>query len=184
MKRVERIAWRYAKSLVKLCEDYKYSYDDVKDDMKSLIELLGSKRKLMFLLKSPIVREDKKIEVFSKVFQLLNIIEGLQKFIKYLIVNHRENMLDDIYFSFSEMVDKKLGRARAKVKSVISLSGEEEAKIKQYLESALGKTIEIESSVDKDIIGGIWIQVGDVVFDGSVKGFLFRLKENLLNIGM
>jgi F-type H+-transporting ATPase subunit delta len=184
MKGMEKIAWRYAKALMKLCEDYKYSYDNIKDDMKSLIELLESKRELMVLLKSPIVREDKKIEVFSKVFQLLNILEGLQKFIKYLIVNHREDMLDDIYISFSEMVDEKLGRARAKVKSVVSLSGEEKAKIKQCLEKASGKTIEIESGIDKDIIGGIWIQVGDVVFDGSVKGFLFRLREKLLNIGM
>ena len=110
--------------------------------------------------------------------------EGLQKFVEYLIINRRGDILENIYFSFSEMVDKKLGRAKAKVKSVVSLSIREEGEIKQFLEKALGKTIEIEGDIDKDIIGGLWIQVRDIIFDGSVRGFLSHLKKKVINMEM
>jgi len=182
MRKAGGIARRYAKSLMKLCEDYKYNYDDILSSMKNLLEVLKTDVKLMSLLKSPIVAKKEKISIFSKVFQILKIPEVLQKFLRYLIINRRENILEDIYLSFSETVDEKLGRAKAKVKSVVPLSAEEEERIKQILEKALNKKIKIENDIDKDIVGGLWIQVGDVVFDGSVRGFLSRLKKKLITM--
>jgi F-type H+-transporting ATPase subunit delta len=184
MRGTGKIARRYAKSLMKLCENYRYNYDDAGNSIENLIEILKANEELMSALKSPIVTKEKKIDIFSKVFQVLEMSEGLQKFVEYLIANRREDILENIYFSFSEMVDKKLGRAKAKVKSVVSLSTKEEKEIKQFLEKALGKTIEIESDIDKDIIGGLWIQVGDIIFDGSVRGFLSHLKEKVINMEM
>ncbi len=184
MRGTEKIARRYAKSLMKLCEDYRYNYDDAGNSIENLIETLKANEELMSVLKSPIVTKEKKIDIFSKVFQVLEMSEGLQKFVEYLIINRRGDILENIYFSFSEMVDKKLGRAKAKVKSVVSLSIREEGEIKQFLEKALGKTIEIEGDIDKNIIGGLWIQVGDIIFDGSVRGFLFHLKKKVINMEM
>ncbi|MEA1994683.1 MAG: ATP synthase F1 subunit delta [Campylobacterota bacterium] len=184
MRGTEKIARRYAKSLMKLCEDYRYNYDDAGNSIENLIETLKANEELMSVLKSPIVTKEKKIDIFSKVFQILEMSEGSQKFVEYLIVNRRGDILENIYFSFSEMVDKKLGRAKAKVKSVVSLSIREEREIKQFLEKALGKTIEIEGDIDKDIIGGLWIQVGDIIFDGSVRGFLSHLKKKVINMEM
>ncbi|MCD6132844.1 MAG: F0F1 ATP synthase subunit delta, partial [Deltaproteobacteria bacterium] len=73
MRRAGGIARRYAKSLMKLCEDYKYNYDDILSSMKNLLEVLKTDVKLMSLLKSPIVAKKEKISIFSKVFQILKI---------------------------------------------------------------------------------------------------------------
>ena len=55
MRGTEKIARRYAKSLMKLCEDYGYNCDDAGNSIENLIETLKANEELMSVLKSPIV---------------------------------------------------------------------------------------------------------------------------------
>ena len=74
------------------------------------------------------------------------------------------------------------GIVKAKAYSSISLSGEQIKKLEKKLSEQSGKTVEIESIVDKSLLGGVMIKFNDVVIDGSLKGKLKDLENNLNRI--
>jgi F-type H+-transporting ATPase subunit delta len=56
----------------------------------------------------------------------------------------------------------------------------EEKGIVATLESVTGKKIELETTVDPSVIGGVLVRVGDTVYDSTVRGELERLRKVLL----
>ena len=71
------------------------------------------------------------------------------------------------------------GQAVAEVRSAITLSDDQRDRLKSALSSATGMNIDIVVVVDPEILGGVVAQVGDTVFDGSVRTRLEKIKERL-----
>ena len=71
------------------------------------------------------------------------------------------------------------GQAVAEVRSAVPLSADHRARLKSALSSATGMNIDIVVVVDPEILGGVVAQVGDTVFDGSVRTRLEKMKERL-----
>lgn len=71
------------------------------------------------------------------------------------------------------------GQAVAEVRSVVPLSDDQRQRLSEALSAATGMNIDITVVVDPDIMGGIVAQVGDTVFDGSVRTRLDKMKERL-----
>ena len=71
------------------------------------------------------------------------------------------------------------GQAVAEVRSAVTLNDDQRGRLKSALSSATGMNIDIVVVVDPDILGGVVAQVGDTVFDGSVRTRLEKMKERL-----
>tara|TARA_B100001029_G_scaffold35570_1_gene27085 strand:- start:168 stop:695 length:528 start_codon:yes stop_codon:yes gene_type:complete len=71
------------------------------------------------------------------------------------------------------------GQAVAEVRSAVTLSDDQRDRMKSALSSATGMNIDIVVVVDPEILGGVVAQVGDTVFDGSVRTRLEKMKERL-----
>ena len=71
------------------------------------------------------------------------------------------------------------GQAVAEVRSAVTLSDDQRGRLKSALSSATGMNIDIVVVVDPEILGGVVAQVGDTVFDGSVRTRLEKMKERL-----
>ena len=71
------------------------------------------------------------------------------------------------------------GQAVAEVRSAVTLSDDQRDRLKSALSSATGMNIDIVVVVDPEILGGVVAQVGDTVFDGSVRSRLEKMKERL-----
>ncbi|MCH2628447.1 MAG: ATP synthase F1 subunit delta [Acidimicrobiales bacterium] len=71
------------------------------------------------------------------------------------------------------------GQAVAEVRSAVTLSDDQRDRLKSALSSATGMNIDIVVVVDPEILGGVVAQVGDTVFDGSVRTRLEKMKERL-----
>ena len=71
------------------------------------------------------------------------------------------------------------GQAVAEVRSAITLSDDQRDRLKSALSSATVMNIDIVVVVDPEILGGVVAQVGDTVFDGSVRTRLEKMKERL-----
>ncbi len=74
------------------------------------------------------------------------------------------------------------GIVKAKAYSSISLSSEQIIKLEKKLSEQSGKTVEIENIIDNSLLGGIMIKFNDVVIDGTLKGKLKSLENNLNRI--
>jgi F-type H+-transporting ATPase subunit delta len=92
----------------------------------------------------------------------------------------RFDCLGAIAASARAMQDELSGRVQAVLTSASEVDQEVQDKIAQQLSTALGKTVNLQSSVDPDIIGGMVVRIGDTVYDGSVMNQLAQIRTKAI----
>lgn len=98
-----------------------------------------------------------------------------------LVDRHREDIVSDMADEFLILVNEYTGIVDAKVYSVRSLTEQEQDVISKVFAHKIGKkALRIENIVDSNLLGGIKIQIGNRIFDGTVSGKLERLERRLL----
>ncbi len=87
--------------------------------------------------------------------------------------------LPEIVDRFVELAAAERRRAVAEVRSAVPLSSDQVERLRQALNHATGKNVEVKVVVDPSVLGGIITTVGDIVIDGSVRHRLEQMKEQL-----
>ncbi|KAB2897149.1 MAG: F0F1 ATP synthase subunit delta [Dokdonella sp.] len=100
-------------------------------------------------------------------------------FLGLLAHNHRLVVLPEIAALFTALKNEAERVLKVGVRSAAPLGEAETAKLKDALKRRFGRDIELEASLDPDMLGGAVIDAGDVVIDGSVRGRLARLEQTL-----
>ena len=70
---------------------------------------------------------------------------------------------------------------RARIKATTKLRENEVKAIQSSLENYFGFPLQLDIELDPEILGGIWVQVGDIVIDGSLSGQLEALRHHLFS---
>lgn len=81
---------------------------------------------------------------------------------------------------YRELRDEERGIVRAEVRTAVELDDATREAIVQGLREQTGKSVEIETAVDEELIGGVVIRIGDRLIDGSTRGRLRGLREQLI----
>lgn len=102
-----------------------------------------------------------------------------RNFVRVLIRADRIGLLEDVRELFGALKDADEGRARAHITSAFALGESELAGLKSALERRFGKKIEATLEIDRSLIGGAKIVVGDTVIDASVAGELQAMANHL-----
>lgn len=97
--------------------------------------------------------------------------------INFLIGAGQAKHLDEIASRVAALAAAEEGSAVAEVRSAVPLDDAQIARIGEALSAATGKTVEVKVTTDPTLVGGIVAQVGDTVFDGSVKSRFDDLRE-------
>jgi F-type H+-transporting ATPase subunit delta len=98
-----------------------------------------------------------------------------------LIDHSRINILPDIAKQFETELNTRLGRVEAEVTSARQLSeGERQALVSQVSQTT-GRQVSAKYSVDAALLGGAVVRVGSTVYDGSVRGQLQKIKQELVS---
>lgn len=162
-----RLATRYAKSLLDLAVE-KGQLEQVYADMQWLQSVCKSNREFVTLLKSPVITGDKKIKIIEAVAN--GRLNKLTTAFNSLLTNKaRESNLPEIASAF--IAQYKEHKKIYTVKLTTAAPAGEEVKkaiINQVKKTGGFENIELEEKVDKDIIGGFVLQVGDKLVDASV----------------
>jgi F-type H+-transporting ATPase subunit delta len=104
-----------------------------------------------------------------------------QNFARLLIQNHRLALIGDIAQLFGQYRADDEGYIDVDVASAYELSAEEQQKLAGTLDGALGKRAKLKVSIDRSLIGGVYIRAGDRVIDASIRGQIERLTKSLWN---
>ena len=162
-----RLASRYAKSLIDLSIE-KGQLEEVYADMQWLHDVSKSNRDFRNLLSSPIITGDKKLKVLAAVTgNKLNKITN--SFTALLINKGRESNLPEIAGAFVSQYKEHKKIHTVKLTTASPLSNEiKNAIIAQVKKTGGFENIELEEKVDKNIIGGFVLQVGDKLVDASI----------------
>lgn len=174
---VSRIASRYAKSLLDFAQESD-KLDAVKTDMEVLDKALES-RELKMLLKSPIVSENKKKDVFQAIFSD-KLSETTMTFFNIILNKGREEFIPAISNAFGSQYKKLKGISTVKLTtaSPISEANLEAIKAKLLSSNETDKHVEIETAVDPSIIGGFVLEIGDKLYNDSIAYKLSQMKKN------
>ncbi len=171
-----RLAYRYAKSLMDLAQEQN-SLEQVMGDMQLLQTTVQGSPELAQLLRSPIVKADKKTAILQAIFgNRLNKLSTA--FVELITSKGREGALSEIAASFVHQY-KELKRIRvAKLITAAPASDALRQEVKAKAEAALpGYTVELEEKVDPSIIGGFILEMGDRSVDASVRRDLGEVRK-------
>jgi F-type H+-transporting ATPase subunit delta len=177
---VQRIAGRYAKSLLELSQEHN-KLDRVLQDMTSL-QAASKNRDLALLLKSPIVNATKKQSIMKALFG-----ESFDKitmgFLDLIVAKGREPYLTAVADEFVAQYKKINHISTVKVITAkpLTAAGLNELRKKLEASDVTEKTVEIETAVDENLIGGFVLEIGDKIYDASVLQKLEELKRSFQN---
>jgi len=133
------------------------------------------------IIRSPEINKGEKKEIITEIFRGKLSLEMLN-FLKIIIDKNRIFYIEEIKREFERRVNDHKGIIKAVVYTVVPLSDEERGKLKEKLDKITGKNTEIVNKIDKDIVGGVLVRVGDKVIDGTIKARLDELKDSLAQI--
>ena len=149
---------------------------NVSDDLTVIQRITKESHEFQLFLKSPVIKKEKKLEVFKATFgpsvQPLTL-----QFLSLLIEKEREDALPSVIDAFFRLQDEMLGIIHVSVTTAAELSQSQTAQLKQRFEVYSKKKVFIDVSLDKQLIGGFIARMGDTVFDGSVKQQLKLLRR-------
>jgi F-type H+-transporting ATPase subunit delta len=121
------------------------------------------------MFENPAISDD---TVFSLIIDIVGKLETRPgNFIRVLMENGRLVLLPEISDLFNALRAQAEASLDVVVTSAMKLDSKQEASLSSELEKKLGKKIKLTSTVDATLIGGVVIRAGDLVIDGSVKGY-------------
>ena len=170
-------ATRYAQAVFSLGKE-RGTLDVWQSDLTDLATLTGDSRVSSYL-SNPSITADTKLATLEASLPS-TVQPELRNLAKLLVVRDRTNLIPQIREIFEDQVRAERGITVAQVTTSEPLTAEEEALVREKLAAMTGNTIEITSTVDPDIIGGIVVRIGDQVIDGSVRNKLERMRTRLV----
>ena len=162
-----RLATRYAKSLLDLSIE-RNELEKVYADMQWLQKICKSNPDFVNVLKSPIIKSDKKEKILATVVKE-HINDLTMAFISLLIKKTRESNLPEVVNAFIKQYKEHKKIYPVQLTTASELSEElKTAFIKQIRANSDMQNIELETSVNKDLIGGFVLKAGDKLIDASI----------------
>lgn len=172
----EVVARRYAKALFEVASEQK-CVDLIEKDLKQINDTFVVSPELTRLFSHPAFGAEQKKELAAKVFKGLN--KYTSNLVCLLIDRHREAVLHDIFEEFKSLANEAKGVAEAIVTTAFHLEASDKEQLLATFEPIVGKKMEIVEKVDSDILGGVIVQIGDRLYDGSLRTKLNRFQERL-----
>ena len=171
------VARRYAQALTEEAQKAG-SLDAVDADVALVADTLEGSRDLRLALTSPVISHDKKAAILERLFGG-NLSDLTSRFLGLLTSNERDGEIPEILDAYRQLRDERTNTVEALVRSAKPLSPDEVERLKAGLEARAGQTVRMRIEVDPDLIGGLVVRVGDVVYDRSVRHQLDSLRDQL-----
>jgi F-type H+-transporting ATPase subunit delta len=151
--------------------------DEVAADLAALAQALEDFPQLRALLRNPQIDPTEKAGLLDEL--TAGGDELVRNFVRLVSEKGRSGELPAIDQELQALVAREQNRLAVELTTAYELSDEEARSIVATIEQASGRTVEASRSVDPGLIGGIVLQVGSFRADGSVRGRLERLRQEL-----
>ena len=174
------IAQRYAKAIFDLALEMNV-IEETKADMELIFGVCTTNKDFVMMLKSPIIRPEKKIKVMSKLFKD-EITELSLRYLSIITRKNREQFISNIADEFIRMYKKFKNIFTIQLESAESISDDIRKKVIALMEEHTKGTIELNEEVRKELIGGFILSFDDYKYDASIAYQLRKLKKGAAEI--
>jgi ATP synthase F1 delta subunit len=153
--------------------------EEVRRDLGEFVQAAAASPELRKLLVTEEIPDAKKKEVLRELTQ--GGEELVRNLLSILVDKSREGEVGGIYRAFVERVEEAQGLVHVEVVTAVAMTPALQEALRARIASSLGKTVELSLSVDKELLGGLRLRIGDKVADASVRHRLERLRESLVS---
>ena len=174
-----RLATRYAKSLLDLSVEQN-ELAEVYADMKLLQQINKSNPDFVALLRSPIITSDKKDKIIDAVVGD-KVSKLTMLFVRLLTTKTRESNLPEIVTAFITQYNKLKNIQTVKLTTATAISDDLKNSIIAKLKDSVTGDIEIETSVQDELIGGFKLEIGGTLIDATILRDLNDVRKQFLN---
>jgi len=173
-----KAAHRYARALFSLAREAG-DVASIRAELDDMARLLAANPDLQRRLFQPLHPVHERREVLKSICAQGRGSQMIQNFFAYLIEQRRLVTFEALRGEFDRLADEAAGRVRAEVRSASPLRDQQRARLVDALGRRTGKQIDLSVHVDPLLIGGAIVTVGGLVFDGSLRTQLSRLRSTL-----
>jgi F-type H+-transporting ATPase subunit delta len=170
---------RYARAFADVIFEGKLNARSVQGQLEDFSAAWHESPPLREFFLDPSFPIEQKVDLLDKLNAKLKMAQQTRNFIAVLIRNNRIAGLDDVLRELRREVNQRLGISEAKVISARPLDQQERSELEKQIAALTGGTVEAQFEEDSSLLGGAVVQVGSTVYDGSVRGRLNRLREEL-----
>ena len=175
---VSQLSSRYAQAIFELASE-KQALDVVERELILVANALTESKDLVTLLYHPQVPAEVKRDTVVRLFGS-ELTEYVRNFLFILFDRRRETLLQAIIMEFRTLANQAQNIIEAEVTSAMPLVADQEKGLAAKLSAVTGKNVVLKTVVDKGILGGIIVKIGDKLIDGSVERQLKVLQSALL----
>jgi F-type H+-transporting ATPase subunit delta len=172
------LARRYARALMDIGLEAG-TYEALGADVRRFAAAFAGSEELSSTLSNPAFPRADRRAVIEQVLLRLGAAPVVRNFLLLLLDRERIAHVGDISRELDAFIDREVGRIRATVTAAQPLTPSQELQLRKSLEALSGKRVEMETHHDPELLGGVVAQVGDLLYDGSLRTQLARMRERL-----
>ena len=170
---------RYSRALFEVTKEVN-DLEKTERDLKNFQSLVDSTLEIKNFIHNPTQSKENQNQVINLIAEKLNFSKNLKNFMFLLIEKRRIFFVRKIINSFLKLCSQKRGEVKASLISSKELSVTEIESISKELSSSMGSTIKFDYKVDKELIGGLKLQLGSFMIDTSIKNKLKIYEQKML----
>ena len=170
---------RYSRALFEVANETN-ELDKIENDVRNFQSLFNSSSEIKNFIQNPTQSKNTQNNVINLLSENLGFSKNLKNFFLLLIEKRRIFFVKKISESFLRLCSKKRGEIKASLISSKELSLNELDEISKDLSKSMRSIIKLDYKVDKDLIGGLKLQLGSFMIDTSIKNKLKKYEQAML----
>ena len=171
----------YARAFADVVVGSKLDPVRLQEELRAVEALLAESDPLRRVLENPSIPGDRKRAVIDAIAQRIALTRQVRNFIAVLADHRRLPLFSDILKQIEQELNERLGFADAEVSSARPLGDAEKKLLEAEIAKLTGKRVRARYLQDFSLLGGAVIRVGSTIYDGSVKGQLEKIREQLVS---
>jgi F-type H+-transporting ATPase subunit delta len=169
----------YARAFADVVFDSHLDAAKTLQEAQSLAELVADSTVLRQVWETPSIPAVEKRAVLDAIAAREKLSRPVRNFMAVLIDHRRVHFLEPIVKQFEQELNQRMGFTEARITSARELAAAERQALETQVGTLTGKKVRARYSQDEALLGGAIVQVGSTIYDGSVKGQLERIRQQL-----
>jgi F-type H+-transporting ATPase subunit delta len=173
-------AARYARALADVVLSSRVPADQVNAQLGDFLATLKESADLRQALFNPALAADVRVKVIDALVPRLHLSQEVRNFLAVLLRHERMSSVEDIVAEFRAEMNRRQRISEIEVISARRLDQDERYQMEQQVARLAGTEVRAHFREDRGLIGGAIVKIGSTIYDGSVRGRLDRMKQELM----
>jgi F-type H+-transporting ATPase subunit delta len=175
------VASTYARAFADVVLSAHLDVNGALSELRAISSLLTQSPELRRVWENPAIPADQKRRVLDVIAERDGLSKQARNLVAVLIDHRRIHFLDPVIRQLEKELDARLGFAEAEIVTVRELIDTEKREFETQVGKLTGKKVRARYAQDASLLGGATVRVGSTIYDGSVKGQLERIREEISN---